>query len=151
MTSPSSSASSDSGGSKGQTKIGIAAAVAVNVLTTSTIAKVDNDLTVTTTAGSLTVGVTNQSSALVLADSRAVINQKSIGAALSLNVANVTNTAMIGASDNISANGVSVTALMPAPVGNTPQVNDFSTQALGVAIGSQTGVAGSAGINVDHD
>ena len=27
-------------------------------------------------------------------------------------------------------------------------VNDFSTQALGVAIGSQAGVAGSAGINV---
>ena len=67
MTSPSSSATSKSGGSSGQTKVGIAAAVAVNVLTTSTVAEIDNGLTVTA-GGALTVGTTNQTSALALAD-----------------------------------------------------------------------------------
>ncbi len=148
MTSASSSASSKSGGSKGQTKTGIAAAVAVNVITTSTVAEIENGLTVTSKNGSLTVGTTNQSSALALADGRAVKNQTSIGAAVSLNVAKVTNTATIGLSDKISADGVNVTALMPAAVDNTPLVNDFSTQGLGVAVGSQTGIAGTAGINV---
>ncbi len=142
LSSPSSAAGGDSGGSKGSTKIGIAAAVAVNVLTTSTVASIDNGLTVTA-RGALAVGTTNQSGALALADGRATNNQNSIGAAVSLNVANVTNKATIGSTDSISAAGVSVTAIMPAG-----QVNDFSTQGLGVAIGTQVGVAGSAGINV---
>ncbi len=45
MTSPSTSATSKSGGSSGQTKVGIAAAVAVNDLSTSTVAEIDSDLT----------------------------------------------------------------------------------------------------------
>ncbi len=90
--------------------MGVAAAVSVNVLTTSTVASIDENLTVKAD-GSLTVGTTNQSSALALADSRATQNKNSIGAAVSLNVANVTNTATIGASDVISADGVNVTAL----------------------------------------
>ncbi|MFI5455223.1 MAG: beta strand repeat-containing protein [Isosphaerales bacterium] len=143
MSSPSSSASGKSGGSSGESKVGIAAAVSVNVLTTSTVAEIENGLTVTTTSGALTVGTTNQTSALALADGRATSNKVSIGAAVSLNVANVTNDATIGSSATISAHGVNVTALM-----TTGQVNDFSTQGLGVAIGSQVGVAGSVGINV---
>jgi len=149
LSSPSSSATSKSGGSSGESKVGIAAAVAVNVLTTSTVAEIDNGLTVTA-GGSLTVGTTNQSSALALAlaDGRATTNQNSIGAAVSLNVANVTNTATIGSSDIISAHGVNVTALMASGQVNVPGINDFSTQGLGVAIGTQAGVAGSVGINV---
>jgi hypothetical protein len=143
LTSPSSSASSQSGGSTGATKVGIAAAVSVNVITTSTIAEIEGGLTVTA-GGSLTVGTTNQSSALSLGDASATKNTDSIGAAVSLNVASVTNTATVGLGDTINAAGVSVTALMP----NANQANDFSTQALGAAIGIQAGVAGSAGINV---
>jgi hypothetical protein len=142
LSSPSSSASGESGGSSGESKVGIAAAVSVNVLTTSTVAEIDNGLTVTA-GGALTVGTTNQTSALALADGRATSNQNSIGAAVSLNVANVTNNATIGSSDTISAHGVNITALMTSGA-----VNDFSTQGLGVAIGSQVGVAGSVGINV---
>ena len=142
MTSPSSSATSKSGGSSGQTKVGIAAAVAVNDLTSSTVAEISNSLSVTA-GGALAVGTTNQTSALALADGRATVNQASIGAAVSLNVVNVMNTATIGSSDTISADGVSVAALMASGA-----VNDFSTQGLGVAIGTQVGVAGSVGINV---
>ena len=142
MGSPSGKAKGKSGGEGGDTKVGIAAAVAVNVLTTSTVAKIDDGLTVTA-GGTLTVGTTNQSSALALADGRADTNKLSIGAAVSLNVATVTNTATIGSGDTISADGVSVTAIM-----TSGQVNDVSTQAIGVAIGSQAGVAGSVGINV---
>jgi len=105
LSSPSSKASGKSGGSSGESKVGIAAAVSVNVLTTSTIAEIDNGLTVTTTSGALTVGTTNQSSALALADGRATSNKVSIGAAVSLNVANVTNNATIGSSAHISAQG----------------------------------------------
>ena len=47
LTSPSSKATSESGGSNGQSQVGIAAAVSVNVLTTSTVASIDNGLTVT--------------------------------------------------------------------------------------------------------
>ena len=142
LSSPSSKAGSKSGGSSGQAKVGVAAAVAVNVLTTSTVAEIDNGLTVTA-AGALTVGTTNQAAALALADGRATSNKDSIGAAVSLNVVNETNTASIGTGDTVSAAGVSVTALM-----NSGQVNDFSSQGLGVAIGQQAGIAGSVGINV---
>ncbi len=142
-SSPSGDATSKAG-SSGATSVGIAGSVAINVLNTSTVARIDNGLNVEATAGgSLTVGTANQSSALALADSRADVNTDSIGAAVSLNVATVTNTATIGAGDAISADGVSVTALMPSDA-----VNDFSAQAFGVAIGDQYGVAGSAGINV---
>ncbi len=76
-------------------------------------------------------------------------SQNSIGAAASLNVATVTNTATIGAGDTISADGVTVSAQMVMGTNNQPLPNDFSTQALGVALGSQaSGYAGSAGINV---
>jgi mucin-19 len=81
---------------------------------------------------------------LSLGDASATKNTDSIGAAVSLNIATVTNTATISLGDTINAAGVSVTALMP----NANQANDFSTQALGAAIGIQAGVAGSAGINV---
>ena len=132
----------ESGGSDGESQVGIAAAVAVNVLTTKTIAAIENGLKVTA-GGMLTVATTNESNALALADGRADSNENSIGAAVALNVANVTNSATIGSSATISAAGVSVTALMP-----TDGTNDFSTQGLGVAIGNQVGIAGSAGINV---
>jgi mucin-19 len=142
MTSPSSEASNESGGSSGESKVGVAAAVAVNVVTTSTVASIEDGLTVTS-GGLLTVGTTNQTSANALANGQAVANQNSIGAAVSLNVANVTNDATIGSSDIISAHGANVTALM-----TSGQVNDFTSQGLGVAIGTQVGVAGSVGINV---
>jgi hypothetical protein len=171
LSSPSGEAKGKSGGEGGSTSVGIAGAVAINILTTSTVAQIDNGLTVTA-GGALTVGTTNQSSALALADARGVgigagttdlgngkfvstpptelpsLDKYSIGAAVSLNVATVTNTATIGANDVINAAGVSVTALMPPAGGSTPSVNDFSTQGLGAAVGSQVGVAGSAGINV---
>ncbi len=157
MSSPSSESGSKSGGEGGATSVGVAGAVSVNVLLTSTVAEIENGLTITA-GGALAVGTTNQSGAMALADARDVgtfnppskqtQDKDSIGAAVSLNVAIVTNSATIGTSDVINAAGVSVTALMPAPVNNTPQVNDFSTQGLGAADGSQVGVAGSAGINV---
>ena len=122
--------------------MGIAAAVSVNVITTSTVASIDDGLTVTS-GGSLTVGTTNQTSANALANGQAETNQDSIGAAVALNVANVTNNATIGSSDIISAHGVNVTALEASG-----EVNDFTSQGLGVANGKQVGVAGSVGINV---
>ena len=72
------------------------------------------------------------------------------GAAVSVNVANVTNTATIGTGDTISADGVTVAAGMVLGPDGSPMVNDFSTQGLGVAIGKQSSasIAGSVGINV---
>ncbi len=142
LTSPSSKASSASGGSKGQSQVGVAAAVSVNVITTSTVASIDDGLTVTS-GGLLTAGTTNQASANALANSQAETNQDSIGAAVSLNFANVTNNATIGSSDTISAHGVTVTALE-----TSGKVNDFTSQGLGEGNGKQVGVAGSVGINV---
>ncbi len=141
LTSPSSKASSASGGSKGESQVGVAAAVSVNVITTSSVASIDNGLTVTS-GGLLTAGTTNQTSANALANGQAATNQDSIGAAVALNVASVTNNAMIGASDIISAHGLNVTALEASG-----KVNDFTSQGLGVANGKQVGVAGSVGIN----
>ena len=144
LTSPSSKASSASGGSKGQSQVGIAAAVSVNVITTSTVASIDDGLTVTS-GGLLTAGTTNQTSANALANGQAETNQDSIGAAVSLNVASVTNNATIGSSDIISAHGVNVTALEASG-----KVNDFTSQGLGVANGKQVGVAGSVGHQRHH-
>ncbi len=127
-----SDASNAAGGSTGATSVGIAAAVDVNVLTTSAVASIDNGLKVTSTGGSLTVQTANQASALGLADGRATAtgksSQTSIGAAVSVNVANVTNTATIGAGDTISAGpgGVTVAAGMVVGLDGSPMVNDFS-------------------------
>jgi len=49
---------------------------------------------------------------------------------------------------DVLARVVNVTALMASGQVNVPGINDFSTQGLGVAIGTQAGVAGSVGINV---
>ncbi len=96
--------------------MGIAAAVAVNVLTTSTVAEIENGLTVT--AGGCAHGRHHQPEQRPGPGRRACDeNQDSIGAAVSLNIANVTNTATIGLGDTISAAGVSVTALMPSDAG----------------------------------
>ena len=142
VTSPSSKASTASGGSKGQSQVGVAAAVSVNVITTSTVASIENSLTVTS-GGLLTVGTTNQSSANALANGQAETNHDSVGAAVALNVASATNNATIGSSDIISAHGMNVTALE-----TSGQVNDFTSQGLGEGNGKQVGVAGSVGINV---
>ena len=131
------------GGSTGATSVGIAAAVDVNVLTTSTVASIDNGLTVTSTSG-CSDGPDRQPGqlALGLADGRQSTatgksTQDSVGAAVSVNVANVTNTATIGTGDTITADGVTVAAGMVLGPDGSPMVNDFSTQGLGVAIGKQ--------------
>ena len=66
---------------------------------------------------------------------------------MSLNVANVTNTATIGTGGHHLRRRRDVGARNDQR--DHGVINDFSTQALGVAIGTQdSSVAGSAGINV---
>ena len=61
----------------------------------------------------------------------------------------MTNSATIGKSDTITADGVSVKAEMGETPASVPAVNDFSAgQAFGVAVGTDDSVAGSAAINV---
>ena len=132
------SISSQGGGD--QAKLGIAAAIAVNVITSTATASIANGLTVTA-GGTLAVTSSNTNIGGVSADASAVSNKTSIGAALGVDVGQITNQATIGTSTNITAKGITVQATMPGG-----QANDFRTWGLAGAGGEKTGVAASVSI-----
>jgi hypothetical protein len=153
MSSAGSETSSE--GDSGIATVGVAAAVGINVATTSSTASIPDGLTVTGN-GAFLVQSTNSASSSAHGIGTAVINQTSVGAGVSLNIATVVNEATVGTAknssnaplgDTIAGNGVTVQALQ-APTSATDQ---FNTWGLAGAGGSETGAAGSVSINVIND
>ena len=146
-----SQSSSESGTSSGG--VGVAASISVNWVVTTNTARIMGGTSVTGRAGAVVVSASNQTDATARATGVA-INADSltseeasnqIGAAVGLNVAQVTNTATIGAGAVINASGsITVEAITPAG-----QRNDMIVWGLAAAGGkSDVSVAGSIAIQV---
>ena len=133
------SSNSDSGG---LSSVGVAAAIAVNYAKASSDAEVGANLQVDS-SGSLTVESTETAVGYAKTTSLALLNTNSIGAAVSLNIFTVNNTATIGQGALVNAIGVSVEALM---YNNEPDA--FWVLAASAGVGSEVSVAGSIAVNV---
>ena len=126
-------------------KLSVAAAVGVNVVTSSVSAKMTDGKDITA-GGHLTVIAANGTSGSVTSDASASGTQVSIGAAASVNAITSTNTARLGAA-TYTANGVTVSALKATPP-NTPHVDSFITSAKSGAGGTKVGIAGALALNL---
>ncbi|MCP4994365.1 MAG: hypothetical protein GY934_11355, partial [Gammaproteobacteria bacterium] len=122
---------------------GVAASIAFNWITSDNTASIADGLHV------ISGGATS-----VIAESEVDITTKAIGAALSfdskagvgaavaMNVGDVSNKALIGSTARIAADGISVKAQTPVD-----RSNDFTVWGLAIGGGKDYGVAGSVGIN----
>ena len=126
-------------------KLSVAAAVGVNVVTSSVSANMTDGRDITA-GGRLTVIAVNGTSGSVTSDASASGTQVSIGAAASVNAITSTNIARLGAA-TYTANGVTVSALKATPP-NTPHVDNFITSAKSGAGGTKVGIAGALAINL---
>jgi len=115
---------------------------------TTNMARVANGVALTATGGHVKVSATDQTDATAKAIGTALCTSgdcdANIGAAVGLNVVQVTSTAEIGTGATISGAGVTVEAIIPAG-----QRNDFIAWGLAAAGGdSEVAVAASVGIVV---
>ena len=152
-TSPSAETSSDTGGSGGN-KISVAGAVAINIGSSSADAAIGDNVTISA-GDKLTVSATNNGDAKAVADGSAVVAGSndagtSVGAAVAINVANVTTNATIGDNAQVTAKGVTVEAKMRELTSgeSSDKTDTLSAEATSGAGGGKTGVAGSFALNV---
>ena len=146
-----STANSDSQSNSGEDSggVNIAAGVALNWARHTTTAQIGNGTvkpTVSTGTGAVKVSSENVIGANAKALGLAVNldSDVSIGAAVSLNVEDVTNQASIGAGSTVSGGAITVEAVTP-----DTKENDFVVWAFAVAGGkSDASIAASAGIQV---
>src|SRR6185312_13844692 len=126
-------------------KLSVAAAVAVNVVKSSSTAVLPNGINITA-GGALTVTSLNATDGTVSADGSATGAQVGIAAAAAVNAITETNVASLGdAAGNTAtytAEGIEVTALKAA-TGDPAHQDAFDTTAMSGAGGSKIGIAGS--------
>jgi hypothetical protein len=133
----------------GSASVGVAAAIGVNWVTSDTTASIADNVHVSA-GGRLDVLAESETDlatmvvgASISTDSENQDNKTNVGAAVGLNVADVSNRALVGADAVLEADGITVKAVTPP--GRT---NDARVWALAIGGGkSANGVAGSAGIN----
>jgi len=125
--------------------VGIAASVGVNALSIHNTAQISHGADVTAT-GAVSVSAPAHVVARATSDSSTVdLNgDANIGAAVSLNIASLTNSALIGTGSTVSGNAITVEAMTPAN-----QTNDYTATAYAVAGNDgDVAVSGVAAINV---
>ena len=128
--------------------MGIAAAIGINVATSSSVASIADGVHLSA-GGALTISSTNGTTAGASAVGTAVNSQQenSIAAAVSLNVVSITNHATAGNNVVLSGSSITIAALEPV-VNNVSQPDDFRTWSIAGAGGSENSIAGSFGVNV---
>jgi len=138
-------ASSESGSGGGGT--GVAGAIAVNWVVMVNTARITASRTVTATAGAVTVRALSHVDANARAMGSAIDlqNDTGVGAAIGLNVQDLTSTATIGAGAVVSGStGIIVEAITPAG-----ERNDFIVWGIAAGGGKNSaGVAASAGVQI---
>ena len=137
--------------SSSEGKISVAAAVAVNLQTSNATATVPAGGNITAN-GLLKLSSSNNTDGAALSDGSAVGSTTTlgIGAGVSVNLVKSVNEASIGAGATVSANGVTLEALMtatPLSVG-TDQTNTMDAEAKSGAGGTKVGLAGSLALNI---
>ncbi|RRS02329.1 LEPR-XLL domain-containing protein, partial [Aquabacterium soli] len=139
-------AKTDSEGSGGSDTVAVAAAVVVNVADSSTTAATGAGRTITS-GGVLSVNAVANTDASADADGAAVgAGSAGVGVAVAINVADVTHSATIGASNVIQAQGLSVTATTGG--GEATPEFAFVAKSKSGAGADDVGVAGSLSINL---
>lgn len=123
----------------------VAAAISVNVVEGESRASIADGLTIHA-GGLLTVRSSQNLDDRSTANGTASKGSVGIGAAVSINVVDIDNTATIGLSD-VTADGLVVEALMAHVPGESPDAHDFKAEAKSGAGGDDVGVAGSLAIN----
>ena len=131
------------GGAGGEGSVGIAAALALDLVNTHAHATLPGSITVTS-GRDVSVTSTMDVDGLASADASTVKQQTGIGAAVALNVINADNTALIIAPTSAHRN-VTVSATMSP---NGDGTDTFLAQANSGAGSSQVGVAGAAAFNI---
>ncbi|MEX1660830.1 leukotoxin LktA family filamentous adhesin [Thioclava sp. 15-R06ZXC-3] len=138
-------ANQDHSASTSEGKLSVAAAIGVNVVTSSVSAALPDGQNITA-GGRLTVLAINATDGSVTADASTADSKVSIGAAAAVNAITSSNVASLGAA-NYSADGVTVSALKAAPL-DTPHVDTFITDAKSGAGGTTVGLAGALALNL---
>ncbi|MBI3917574.1 MAG: hypothetical protein HY322_11275 [Betaproteobacteria bacterium] len=141
------SASSDSG------SVSVGAALAVNVSSSTARASVNDGLTVVAGnpgAGGLSLLASNNMDAKAIADGSAKTTSggTAVGVAVSINVANMTNEAIVGAGTTVTADSLTLSAIMKNVSSNVK--HDFEAKSTSGASGGDVGVAGSFALSVVH-
>ena len=134
-------ASAESGaGVKG---VGVAAAIALNVLAPTTNAFIADNVHLDA-GGALRVSAGSETDAKAEATGSAtdLIVSTNVGAAVGVNIVTDTVRGWIGANTVVEAGGITVEAITP-----DGRTNDFSARRFGAGGGQDFGIAGSVGIN----
>jgi hypothetical protein len=130
--------------------VGVAAAVALNLATSSAQATIPAGGSVTA-GGVLTLSAGDDTDASATADGSAAGGSTVIGAAVALNVADASNLATIGSGANVHALGLTLQA-RPSTLGDKDSTDTFSAQATaGSSEGTKLGVAGAVALNLITD
>lgn len=139
----------DASSSEGQ--VSVAAAVAVTVTDVDTIAKIGNNVNVTS-VNDVTIMSSANSDAQATADGSAANGDIGVGVGVAINVANNNNAAFISQGADVQGGNISVSAVMTEDVveGETEpdMVNTFAADATSGAGAAKVGVAGSLGLNI---
>jgi len=137
--------------------VSVAAAIGLNVAESTARASIASGLTVRADVdnnnagtGTLSLQASNNMDATTNADGKAKTSSggDSVGVAVAINVADMTNEASIGTGSTISADGLTLRATMKDLAGDAPDTHRFGATSLSGASGGDIGVAGSVAINV---
>ena len=137
------SSQSKSQGGGGTAKVGVAAAIGVNVVSETNSASIGAGLTVRANGGPLSVMAVNDSEASAKGLASSLLSKTAVGATVSLNVATVSNMASVGQGATLAGAGVAVDAFT-----TLNKADSFLSRAYAAGVGTSNAVAGSVGINV---
>ena len=127
------------------TSVSLAGGIGVNIATNESSATLAPNLVVNA-GGLLTLSSANTTGANATADGSATGTSKvGVGVAIALNLVKATNDAEIAAGDNVTAAGVTISALM---AGDGTPMDSFGAKATSGASAGNVAVAGSLAINI---
>lgn len=133
-------ASTDEGG------VSIVGALAISDLTSTTLASLGSSVALKT-SGAVSVTTQSTNSATLVADGSAVESDVGVGVAVGINLAHITNDAVVA--QQIGATGAGVAGLsVSAGMNGVDAVNAFSTSATSGAGAKNVGIAGSFAVNL---
>ena len=133
-------------GENGGTSVEVAAAVAITISTTQSLAQLADNLSVTS-GGALTLATSANSDATSKASGSAVdASSLNIGAAVAITLATVTNEAVVGTDTLVDSHGLSLAASMRNNAGDAK--HSFDAEATSGAGKGKVGIAGSLALTI---
>src|SRR5215203_4846896 len=134
-------------GENGGTKVTVAAAVAIAIVTSKSVAKLADGVTVTTT-GPVSLKTSADTDSSAKASGKAVdAETANIGAAVAINLVKVTNEAVVGLNGLVSSHGLSLIAAMRT-TGGADGKHTFVTDATAGAGKGKVAVAGALALTI---